>query len=105
MIYVLIILLIALFSYREVQILINRGSWRAADHLNIYWYTQWDEFWKLADSFHVSNGIITLIICYIIAKYIVKFKIKFLGKYQTVVLTVVLWVVWMQIRDLFMGVI
>jgi len=102
MIWLFIILLIALFSYREVQIIIDRGDWKAAEHLNIFWYTDWKGFWKLWDSFHVSNGLITLIITYIIAKYVVRFKIKFLGKYQTVVLMVVFWFIWMQIRNLFM---
>ena len=105
MIWLILILLIALFSYREVQILIDRGSWRATEHLDIYWYTGWDGFWKLWDSFHLSNGIITMIICYIVSKYVVKFKVGFLGKYQTTALTVVGWFIFMQIRNLFMGLI
>ena len=100
----LIISLVFAVSYREVQILIDRGSWKAIDHLNIFWYTQWDGFWKLWDSFHISNGIATMIMCYIISEYMISFKIKFLGKTQTIVLTVALWIVWMQARNLFMNV-
>ena len=101
----LILLLIFTLSYREVQILIDRGSWKASEHLNVFWYTQWDGFWKLWDSFHVSNGIVVLIVCYIISKYVTKFKLRFLGKYQTIVLTVIYWFVFMQIRNLFMEII
>ncbi len=98
----LIIFLIAVVSWREVQILIDRGSWKASEHLNVFWYTQWDSWWlgKL-DSFHVSNGIVVLIICYIISKYVTKFKLKFLGKYQVIILTIAYWFAFMQLRNLF----
>ena len=105
MIWLILILLIALFSYREVQILMDRGSWKAEDHLKIFWHIEQKGFKRLWDSFHVSNGIITMIICYIIAEYVVGFQILFLGDYQTAVLTVAFWIVWMQIRDLFMEII
>ena len=91
-------------SYREVQILVDRGSWKAEDHLKIFWYIEQKGFKRLWDSFHVSNGIITMIICYLIAEYVVEFQILFLSDYQTAVLTVAFWIVWMQIRDLFMKV-
>ena len=103
--YVYLLLLIAVLSWREVQILIDRGSWKASEHLNVFWYTEWDGFWKLFDSFHLSNGVVVLIICYIVSRYIVSFKLKFLGRYQTAALTVVGWVVFMQIRNLFMMII
>jgi len=103
--YFLLLLAIAIFSWREVQILIDRGSWRAEEHLNVFWYTKWGGAWKLWDSFHVSNGMATMIMCYFFSAYAVKFKIKFLGKYQIAVLTILFWVVWMQIRNIFMGVI
>ena len=105
MIWFILILLIALFSYREVQILIDRGSWIPAEHLKIFWYIKQKGFKRIWDSFHVSNGIITMIICYIVAEYVVEFQILFLGDYQTAVLTVVGWVLFMQIRNLFMGLI
>ena len=101
---ILIIALVFTVSYREVQTLIDRGSWKAIDHLNIFWYTAWDSAWKLWDSFHVSNGIATMIMCYIISEYMINFKIKFLGKFQTAVLTILIWVAWMQVRNLFMNV-
>ena len=100
--YFLLVIAILIFSWREVQILIDRGSWRAEEHLNVFWHTKWDGVWKLWDSFHVSNGMATMILCYFFSAYTIKFKIKFLGKYQTAVLTVVLWLVWMQVRNLFM---
>ena len=103
--YFLALLAIAILSWREVQTLIDRGSWRAEEHLNIFWYTKWDGFWKLWDSFHISNGMATMILCYFFTRYAVKFKIKFLGKYQTAVLTVAFWFVWMQARNLFMTII
>ena len=102
MIWIILILLIFVMSYREVQILIDRGSWKAIDHFNIFWYTEWDEYWKLWDSFHVSNGIVIMIICLLFLQYVVKFKIEVLGKYQTVALLLPLWFAVMQLRNLFM---
>ncbi len=99
----LILFLIALVSWREVQILIDRGSWRAYEHLNIFWYTNQNDWWeKNFDSFHVSNGVATMVVCYFIARYVFSFNIKFLGKVQTTVLTLLFWVIGMQIRNLFM---
>lgn len=60
MIYLLIILAI-LSAYREVQILIERGSWRKEDYRNIFWYTDWKSWLKNFDSFHVSNGLFVLV--------------------------------------------
>lgn len=100
--YFLLLLTIVILSWREVQILIDRGSWRAEEHLNVFWYTKWDGFWKLWDSFHLSNGLATMIMCYFFTRYIFTYKIKFLGKYQIVILTPIFWIIWMQIRNLFM---
>lgn len=60
MIYLLIILAI-LSAYREVEILIDRGSWRKEDYRNIFWKTDWQSWLKNADSFHVSNGLFVLV--------------------------------------------
>ena len=60
MIYLLIILAL-LSAYREVQILIDRGSWRKEDYRNIFWKTDWQSKWKNLDSFHVSNGLFVLV--------------------------------------------
>lgn len=63
MIYLLIILAL-LSAYREVQILIDRGSWRKEDYRNIFWKTDWQSKWKNLDSFHVSNGLFILLMLY-----------------------------------------
>ena len=101
----LVVLMILLQSWREVQILIDRGSWRAEEHLNVFWYTDWQSFWKLWDSFHVSNGLFTLILSYLIVRYVFNVRLQFLGKFNFLIFMVVFWFCWMQLRDLFMGVI
>ena len=100
MIWIILILIIALFSYREVQILIDRGSWRAADHRNIFWYIEQKGFKRLLDSFHVSNGFATLLIIWLIRDDlwtpIALYEPLYIGLY---------WLIWFQIRNLFMRII
>jgi len=104
MIYILIILLIAVQAWREIQILIDRKSYKAEDYRKLFWYTDWRSKWKNWDSFHVSNGIATLIICYFISLHLDSigmltglshWVIPFLN-------TIAYWLIWMQIRNLFM---
>jgi len=105
MIWIILILmsmLIAVLAWREVQILIDRGSWKAEDHKKIFWYIDWKSKWKNFDSFHVSNGIAVLIICYIVAENYQVISLPFLNGYQVIALTVVYWIVFMQIRNLIM---
>ena len=61
--YVSLILLIFVMSYREVQILIDRGSWKKENlRFNPYWYIPQDKWYKNFDSFHVANGLAVLLI-------------------------------------------
>lgn len=60
MIYLLIILAL-LSAYREVQILIDRGSWRKEDYRNVFWKTDWQTWKKNLDSFHVSGGLFVVV--------------------------------------------
>ena len=103
--YVYFILLIFVMSYREVQILIDRKSWQAIDHLNIFWYTDQNAEWWISqrDSFHVSNGLIVLIMVYL---FTTSMSLTFnIIKNKTLNLTIhvaVYWVIFMQLRNLFM---
>ena len=63
---ILIVLLIAVVSWREVQILIDRGSWKAEDYHKLFWYIHWESKWKNFDSFHVASGLFVLILVYIL---------------------------------------
>ena len=105
MIWIILILLIALFSYREVQILIDRGSWRKENlRFNPYWYLPQDKWYKNFDSFHVSNGLIVLIICYFVASYVVSITMLIgLSSWDSPIIdTVLYWFVFMQLRNLIM---
>ena len=66
MIYIWLILLIAVLSYREVLHLIQRGSWNDWDYWNVFWYTEHNSMWKDWDSFHFASGLAVLIICVIV---------------------------------------
>ena len=105
MIWILLILLIFVMSYREVQILIDRGSWRKENlRFNPYWYLSQQRWYKNFDSFHVSNGLIVLIVCYFVASYVVSITMLIgLSSWGGLIIdTVLYWVIFMQARNLFM---
>ena len=103
MIWVHLILLIAVMSYREVQILIDRGSWKAIDHLNIFWYISWKSRWKNFDSFHVANGVATILILEMVVQYLPQ-PVSIEHWISSQMYVIVYWFGWMQIRNLFMKV-
>lgn len=57
----LFVLLAGLSAYREVQILIERGSWNKEDYRDMFWHTDWKTWKKDLDSFHVSGGAFALV--------------------------------------------
>ena len=109
---ILIILLIAIVAWREVQILIDRGSWNDWDYHNLYWYIDQNSkekiLWviplKNLDSFHVSNGLFTLVLIYIL--YMNRNIPELIYLWQNWLTSAVhicfYWLIWMQIRNLFM---
>jgi len=106
---ILIILLIAVLAWREVQILIDRGSWKREDYHNLFWYTDWKSKWKNWDSFHVSNGIATILILLIWASKsyvsLTELIVPSLADVQPIGIAldiVIYWLIWMQIRNVFM---
>jgi len=107
MIYIWLILLIAVLSWREVQILIDRGSWNDWDYHNLFWYTRWQYKWKDWDSFHVSNGLATLIIIEMVIDNLLQIPIaQYVGEFVQVQLHVLIyWVLWMWIRNIWMHVV
>ena len=102
---ILIALLIAVLAWREVQILIDRGSWKDWDYHKLFWYTDWQGKWKNWDSFHVSNGLATLIIIYLIKGYLPEALYVFCQPLTDILHTIAYWLIWMQIRNLFMHII
>ena len=108
----LIILLIAVLSWREVQILIDRGSWKKENlRFNPYWYIDQNSkekvLWiipkKNLDSFHVANGIATLIICFGLVYCDIIYVLYVICDTASRILnTIAYWLIWMQIRNLFM---
>ena len=103
-IYVWLILFIAVLSWREVQILIDRGSWKAEDYHKLFWYIHWESKWKNWDSFHVSNGLFTLILVYILyTNNNLPELLCIINQFITDILHIIAyWLIWMQIRNLFM---
>ena len=103
---ILIILLIAVLSWREVQILIDRGSWKAEDYRRLFWYIDWKSKWKNFDSFHVSNGVMTLILC-IILRINIDYDVFYLfcDTLTHIAHIIAYWLIWMQLRNFFMHVV
>jgi len=104
-----LVLLIAVLAWREVQILIDRGSWLKENlRFNPYWYIDQNSKKKILglfpeknfDSYHVSGGLVTLIIIYLIRDDLWK-PIEL----SELLYVVAYWLIWMQIRNLFMKVI
>ena len=104
MIYAYLILLIATLSWREVQILIDRGSWRKENlRFNPYWYIDQNSKWKNFDSFHVANGLTVLMFCIIIVSSNLTYQIYIISQFWTIIVNIGLyWLIWMQLRNLFM---
>ena len=92
---ILIILLIAVLSWREVQILIDRGSWKAEDYHKLFWYTEHNSMWKDWDSFHFASGLAVLIICIIITTPDAVFQIYIINQFWTIIANIVLY--WLAI--------
>ena len=110
MVYIWLILLILMLSWREVQILIDRGSWAGTSRIPLWYINQnskekilWVFPKKNFDSFHVSNGLATLIIIEMIIDYLPQIGLRHLvGHFVQVQLHVIAyWLIWMQIRNLF----
>ena len=93
-----IIILIFILSYREVGILCDRTSWRYEWFQKIFWETDQNNFWKKNfDWFHVSNGLMTLIICHLFAQSYQLFGRVYLD-------VPFYWVIWMYLRNVVMHV-
>ena len=106
MIYVWLILLIAVLSYREVLHLIQRGSWKDWDYWNVFWYTEHNSMWKDFDSYHISSGLAVLIICIIITTPDVVFQIYIINQFWTIIANIVLyWLAIHWLRNIFMHII
>ena len=107
MIYIWLILLIAVLSYREVLHLIQRGSWNDWDYWNVFWYTEHNSMWKDFDSYLASNGLATLIIFEMIIEYLLQIPIaQYVGEFVQVQLNVLIyWVLWMWVRNCFLHIV
>lgn len=53
-----------LSAYREVKVLIDRGSWKKEDYRNIYWDIDWKSKFKDFDSHHASYGLFILVMLF-----------------------------------------
>ncbi len=112
MIWIILILLIAVLGWREVQILIDRGSWKKEKlRFNPYWYIDQNSKKKILgliliknlDSFHVANGLTVLMFCIIIVSSNLTYQIYIISQFWTIIVNIGLyWLIWMQLRNLFM---
>jgi len=101
--WIFLFLFLAAESYREVQILIDRGSWSEIDTWIPLWYIDWTSPWKNFDSFHFIHGLAIVFLFEFAVNHLPKYKIKFLAvwfDYQ--VWVVAYWIVFFQLRNLFM---
>lgn len=98
-----LLLFIIGISYREVQILIDRGSWKKEDYIIPLWYIKWTSKWKNFDSFHTLIGLSILFLLEYLVEYLPRYDFIFIPawlNYQVYVITY--WLIFFQIRNLFM---
>lgn len=101
----LLIFIIGL-SYREVQILIDRGSWKKKDYWIPLWYIKWTSKWKNFDSFHLIHGVAILGLMEFLVEYLPQYSLTFLPEWLVYQLYVIVyWLLFFQIRNLFMHVV
>jgi glycopeptide antibiotics resistance protein len=107
--YVLLILLVFVMSWREVQILIDRGSWKKEKlRFNPYWYIPQDKWYKNFDSFHVANGLAVLLILGLVIDYLFTTSMSLtsdilMNRALNLTISVsIYWVIIMQVRNLVM---
>src|SRR5690554_5146027 len=107
---ILVPILALLSAYREIEILINRGSWKI-EHFKIkFWQTDHSSIWKNFDSFHVMGGLFTVFmflgfyLAYAEPYFLVVINIfnDIPGLIETVI---VYWLLFYYIRNLFMHII
>jgi len=99
-----------LSAYREIEILINRGS-RKIEHFKIkFWQTDHNSIWKNFDSFHVMGGLFTVVMFY--AFYLSYSEPYFLILFNitnsvldVAIFIIAYWVLFYYIRNLFMHII
>ena len=101
--YVYLIALIFVMSYREVQILIDRKSWRKENlRFNPYWYIPQDKWYKNFDSYHTSWGIALVLILEMVIHYLPMYTFGVQHWLMIQAWVVVYWLAISQLRNLFM---
>ena len=97
-------------SYREVLILIDRGSWKKENlRFNPYWYIPQDKWYKNFDSFHCAVGLIVLLILligasnpYVSLTGLIGLSLADMQPIGFALDIIIYWVIFMQIRNLVM---
>ena len=108
MIWIILIVMAGLIAcslgYREVQVLIERGSWKWEDYWKgLYWFTNQVGIDKDKDSFHVSNGFTVLIIS--LLESLVLYFAYHLEWWWIPVYTVIFWIGQFWIRNIWMHIV
>ena len=86
----------ALSSYREILVLIERGSWKANVTWLPFWKTDWQSFWAVFDTHHFTYGLFILAIAFSMRK-----GYKITGKIYDVV---IIWFTFFYFRNICMHV-
>ena len=97
MIFIIIILLLALFSaWEEIQQLVQRRSWSKENFYSfLFWDTAWDGKWKLFDSHHVAFGLFVVVM--VLGFYFINLK----ALWQLPVI----WALFFYLRNIFMHIV
>ena len=91
-------------GYREVQVLIERGSWKWKDYRKrLYWFTNQVGEDKDKDSFHISNGF-TVALISLLEALVLYFALHLIW-WWIPIYTVIFWVGQFWIRNIWMHIV
>ena len=91
-------------GYREVQVLIERGSWKWKDYRKrLYWFTNQVGEDKDKDSFHISNGF-TVALISLLEALVLYFALHLIW-WWILIYTVIFWVGQFWIRNIWMHIV
>ncbi|MBK7381707.1 MAG: hypothetical protein IPJ03_22465 [Ignavibacteriales bacterium] len=100
MIYLILIVLALLSAYREVGVLIDRGSWDKEVTWLKFWDVDWKSTWRVFDPHHFSYGLSILIFFLTIAYQPVNLSYPLISWLNSIAVAVTYWFIFFYVRNI-----
>lgn len=105
MIYLIIIILAILSAYREVGILIDRGSWHPEVTWLKFWDIEWTSIWRVFDPHHFAYGLSILIFFLTISFQFTNLSYPLIDWLNSIAVAVTYWFIFFYVRNIGMHII